>query len=53
VWRDNEREFTKGFFTDRTVSRVIIDPEESFADVNRENNTWELPALREGEQLGG
>ena len=53
VWRDNEREFTKGFFTDRTVSRVVIDPDESFADVNRENNTWELPGLREGEQTGG
>lgn len=53
VWRDNERIFTKGFFTDKIVSRVVLDPDEVFADVNRENNTWELPALQEGEHTGG
>lgn len=53
VWRNNELEFTKGFFTDKTVARVVIDPDEVFADVNRENNVWELPTLNEEEQSGG
>jgi hypothetical protein len=40
VWRQNEKSFTYGFFTDRTVTRVVVDPDEVFADVNRENNVW-------------
>ncbi len=43
IWRNNELTFTYGFFTDKTVVRVVVDPEEVFADVNRENNTWTAP----------
>jgi hypothetical protein len=53
VWRENELQFTKGLFTDKTVSRVLLDPDEVFADVNRENNVWDLPSLIESEQTGG
>jgi len=52
VWRDNELEFTKGFFTDKSVARVVLDPDQVFADINRENNVWELPVLRQ-EEAGG
>jgi len=53
VWRENELVFTKGFFTNKTVSRVVLDPDEAFADINRDNNVWEMPILNEGERTGG
>ncbi len=40
VWRQNERTFTYGFFTDRAVTKVVLDPDEVFADVDRDNNVW-------------
>jgi hypothetical protein len=40
VWRNNELTFTKGFFTDQEVVEVVVDPDESFADIDRSNNTW-------------
>ena len=43
IWRNNELTFTYGFFTDKTVVQVVLDPDEVFADVNRENNTWTAP----------
>ena len=43
IWRNNELTFTYGFFTDKTVMQVVLDPDEVFADVNRENNTWTAP----------
>jgi len=43
IWRNNELTFTYGFFSDKTVVRVEVDPEQVFADVNRENNTWTAP----------
>jgi hypothetical protein len=50
VWRSNERSFTKGFFSDRSVTRVELDPQHAFADIDRENNVWEAPAISTGEQ---
>ncbi|MFN8574514.1 MAG: M1 family metallopeptidase [Gemmatimonadaceae bacterium] len=44
VWRNNEREFTYGFFSKLRISQVVLDPNEVFADINRENNTWKAPA---------
>lgn len=41
IWRRNELRFTYGFFTDRTVTKVVVDPDEVFADVNRDNNAWQ------------
>lgn len=40
VWRQNEKSFTYGFFSDKLVTRVVLDPDEVFADVNRDNNVW-------------
>lgn len=52
VWRNNELTFTKGFFTDKKVVKVELDPDEAFADVERENNVWEAARLEEGETGG-
>ncbi|MDX2128783.1 MAG: M1 family metallopeptidase [Chloroherpetonaceae bacterium] len=43
VWMQNELDFVKGLFTDKEITSVALDPEENFADVNRENNTWKKP----------
>ncbi len=40
VWRRNELSYIYGFFTSKTVVQVVLDPDEVFADVNRDNNTW-------------
>jgi hypothetical protein len=40
VWRFNEKAFTYGFFSNKGLSQVIIDPNEVFADVDRSNNAW-------------
>jgi len=44
VWRRNERSFTYGFYADQELVKVVVDPDEVFADINRENNTWVRPA---------
>ena len=44
--------FTKGFFSDKKVVRVELDPDEAFADIDRENNVWEAASLQEGETGG-
>ncbi len=44
VWRNNELEFTAGFFSDQGVIRVEVDPDESFADIDDGNDVWERPA---------
>ncbi len=49
VWRRNERAFTKGFFSDKSVQRVVLDPDEAFADVDRSDNVWEAAAIESGE----
>ncbi|MBT8335358.1 MAG: M1 family metallopeptidase [Gemmatimonadetes bacterium] len=43
VWRNNELTFTKGFFVDQPVTQVVVDPDEAFADVDRDNNVWRRP----------
>lgn len=43
VWRNNEREFVYGFFSDKRIQQVVLDPLEAFVDINRENNTWKAP----------
>jgi len=40
VWRCNEKQYIYGFFTDKIIVRVVADPDEVLADVNREDNTW-------------
>jgi len=43
IWRNNELTFTYGMFTDKTIVEVVVDPDDVFADINRENNTWTAP----------
>jgi hypothetical protein len=40
IWRRNELRFTWGLFSDRTITGVMLDPDEVFADINRDNNSW-------------
>jgi hypothetical protein len=40
VWRRNELKYQYGLFTDKTVTRVVVDPDEVFADIDRSNNSW-------------
>ena len=43
IWRNNEKRFVYGFFSKKALSQVVIDPNELFIDINRENNTWKKP----------
>ncbi|HCR48434.1 MAG TPA: hypothetical protein DIW24_02320, partial [Bacteroidetes bacterium] len=47
IWRNNELKFEKGFFSDKKVAKVVLDPDEVFADVDRTNNTWEAQKLEQ------
>ncbi|MGE0439207.1 MAG: M1 family metallopeptidase [Gemmatimonadales bacterium] len=40
VWRMNEKQFIYGFFSKKPVIQVVVDPNEAFIDINRDNNTW-------------
>jgi hypothetical protein len=40
VWRNNEITFTKGFFSGKTIAKVVLDPEEAYADIDRSDNIW-------------
>ncbi len=44
IWRNNEKKFTYGFFSKKGLREVVIDPNELFIDINRENNTWKKAA---------
>jgi hypothetical protein len=44
VWRRNELKYQYGFFTNKSVTKVVVDPDEVFADVDRSNNTWPMGA---------
>jgi hypothetical protein len=52
VWRLDETTFVKGFNTSKEITKVLVDPDRVFADVNMENNSWELPSLEDGEGRG-
>lgn len=41
IWRNNELKFEKGFFSNKNIKKVVIDPDESYSDVDNKNNTWE------------
>jgi len=40
VWRNNELTFTKGYFSGKEIAKVVLDPDESFADIDRSDNVW-------------
>jgi hypothetical protein len=46
VWRTDEKTFKKGFFSDKIVVKVELDPNEVLADINTDNNTWVAPEVR-------
>jgi len=43
VWRNNEKQFIYGMFTDHSITRVELDPGGWTADINEDNNVWETP----------
>jgi hypothetical protein len=49
VWRNNEIEFTKGFFSDRDLVSVTLDPDEAYADIDRDDNTWVAETVEGGQ----
>jgi hypothetical protein len=44
IWRQNEKTFTYGMFTSKEIVQVVLDPDQAFADINRDNNSWKKPA---------
>jgi hypothetical protein len=46
AWRINEKSFVYGFFSKSPVANVIVDPDNVFADVKRDNNTWKKPEAK-------
>ncbi len=48
VWRNNELEFTKGFFSDRDLVSVTLDPDEAYADIDPSDNVWQAAAVERG-----
>jgi hypothetical protein len=49
IWRKNERTFIKGFFSDKEVAEVVLDPDEVMADINTANNVWKNPTIQREE----
>ena len=43
IWRNNELTFTAGFFGNKTVVEIVVDPDEAYADIDRSNNVWKRP----------
>ncbi len=41
IWRKDETQFIKGFFSDKELEKVVLDPREVYADIDRSNNAWE------------
>lgn len=40
AWQMNEKAHTFGMFTNKVVTKVEIDPDQVFADIDRTNNVW-------------
>jgi len=54
VWRNNELTFTKGFFSDKKVLKVELDPYQAYADIDPSDNEWIAPEVEsEQEETGG
>lgn len=50
IWRGNELRFRKGLFTDKKIIEVNLDPNEVFADINRDNNVWTAPEVEQEQE---
>jgi hypothetical protein len=44
VWRKNENRVVKTFIKDKEVASVRLDPMRETADINEQNNTWNVPS---------
>ena len=44
VWRRNEKTTQHGFFSDKEVVGITVDPDQAYADVDRTNNSFKKPA---------
>jgi hypothetical protein len=44
IWRNNEKKFEYGRFSQKDVQSVELDPDNALADINRDNNKWSRPA---------
>ncbi len=44
IWRNNEKKFEYGRFSQKELQSVELDPDNVLADINRENNKWSRPA---------
>lgn len=42
VWRKNEKEVTKTFLKQKKVASILLDPYRETADINEQNNTWNI-----------
>ncbi len=51
VLHNDELSFTKVFFSDKDVVQVVVDPEESFEDLVRENNERVTPVVWPAEEI--
>ena len=53
VWRSNELTFTKGFFSQKKVVKVELDPNGVFADIDPEDNVWNAPKVESEKSESG
>jgi hypothetical protein len=44
IWRKNEKEVTKTFLKDKKVVAIHLDPYRETADIDEQNNTWNMAA---------
>ena len=44
IWRNNEKKFEYGRFSQKEVQSIELDPDNVLADINRDNNKWSRPA---------
>ncbi|CAM1333040.1 M1 family metallopeptidase [Tenacibaculum aestuariivivum] len=40
IWRHNDKEVTKVFFSNKEIQHILIDPDLETADVDTSNNSW-------------
>jgi len=43
IWRNNERKFEYGRFSQKELQSIELDPDNALADINTANNKWAKP----------
>ena len=41
IWRFNEKQFVHGMFANQAITKVELDPDQVFADIDPSDNVWE------------